>query len=570
MSTVLAEDADCDTVLTADDCDDNDALSNTVADDADCDGDITGDDCDDNDPWLNYSDMDADGWSTCDGDCDDNDATSNYTEIDADCDGDITEDDCDDNDATLNNADLDGDGNTTCNGDCDDNDSTSTHTGIDADCDSVITGDDCDDHDALSTVRADDADCDGDLTADDCDDENPNLSTLDSDADGYSTCDGDCDDDDATLTPEDYDADGLSSCGDLITECYSFEMTDSYGDGWAASHISIVVDGVEAMQVTNTGTSNVENATYCSSSAQSLELYFVDDDMWDNEVGISITDSSSNVLYSLIYGTWETSSENSQLLYSAEGTYDCDDNDAYSTFSDEDADCDSVVTADDCDDTDSSVLSMSNDADCDGTVTADDCDDNDETLNLDDVDGDTWTTCDGDCDDDDSTMNLDDADADLWTTCDGDCDDSDATLNLDDYDGDGIATCETWVTFSDCYEIIVNDSYGDGWNDSTLDFTVDGVLEESITVYTEDDYDFLTFELCVTDVSYVSIDWTDLTSWDAEVGITVTDEDGTAIVAIASGDWTSYVDYSGNLALIEESYVDCDDYDATVYENCTP
>jgi hypothetical protein len=43
----VATDADCDTVLTNDDCDDTDASSTTVATDADCDGSLTGDDCDD-------------------------------------------------------------------------------------------------------------------------------------------------------------------------------------------------------------------------------------------------------------------------------------------------------------------------------------------------------------------------------------------------------------------------------------------------------------------------------------------------------------------------------------------
>ena len=38
MSTTVATDADCDTVLTADDCDDNNDASTTVATDTDCDG----------------------------------------------------------------------------------------------------------------------------------------------------------------------------------------------------------------------------------------------------------------------------------------------------------------------------------------------------------------------------------------------------------------------------------------------------------------------------------------------------------------------------------------------------
>ena len=49
-STVVADDADCDGTITADDCDDNDAGSLTTAEDGDCDGTITIDDCDDTDP----------------------------------------------------------------------------------------------------------------------------------------------------------------------------------------------------------------------------------------------------------------------------------------------------------------------------------------------------------------------------------------------------------------------------------------------------------------------------------------------------------------------------------------
>ena len=49
-STTLATDADCDGVLTADDCDDVDPASTVLATDADCDGVLTAFDCDDTDP----------------------------------------------------------------------------------------------------------------------------------------------------------------------------------------------------------------------------------------------------------------------------------------------------------------------------------------------------------------------------------------------------------------------------------------------------------------------------------------------------------------------------------------
>jgi hypothetical protein len=88
----------------------------------------------------------------------------------------------------------------------------------------------------------------------------------------------------------------------------------------------------------------------------------------------------------------------------------------------EDGDCDGVLTVDDCDDDDANSTNVADDADCDGAVTADDCDDTDATLNLDDADGDTFTTCDGDCDD-----------ADFFPT---------------DSDGDGVEDFCGWIDLS--------------------------------------------------------------------------------------------------------------------------
>ena len=74
---------------------------NKIKDDADCDGVLTADDCDDNDP-NTVSDMDCDGVLTID-DCDDDNADLLTISGDADCDGTVTADDCDDNDALSTN-----------------------------------------------------------------------------------------------------------------------------------------------------------------------------------------------------------------------------------------------------------------------------------------------------------------------------------------------------------------------------------------------------------------------------------------------------------------------------------
>ena len=68
-------DGDCDGTLTADDCDDMDAMSTIMADDMDCDGVVTADDCDDADVAVGATDADGDGFIACVDDCDDNDAT---------------------------------------------------------------------------------------------------------------------------------------------------------------------------------------------------------------------------------------------------------------------------------------------------------------------------------------------------------------------------------------------------------------------------------------------------------------------------------------------------------------
>ncbi len=88
------------------------------------------------------------------------------------------------------------------------------------------------------------------------------------------------------------------------------------------------------------------------------------------------------------------------------------------------------------------------DEDGDGYTSDEDCDDTDPALNLDDADGDGFSTCDGDCDDDEAAVYPDaeeicdgldndcnpdtdetaDSDGDGTSLCDGDCDDEDAEV----------------------------------------------------------------------------------------------------------------------------------------------
>lgn len=76
-----------------------DPEANEIAVDADCDGILTEEDCDDSDP-NTINDMDCDGVATAD-DCDDNEPYLKSIATDADCDGVLTELDCNDNDPFL-------------------------------------------------------------------------------------------------------------------------------------------------------------------------------------------------------------------------------------------------------------------------------------------------------------------------------------------------------------------------------------------------------------------------------------------------------------------------------------
>ncbi len=127
VGTTVADDADCDGVLTDQDCDDDNEGVGAIAEDGDCDGTPTDDDCDDADP------------------------QSTTRATDRDCDGVQTAADCDDNDPTLG--------------------SSST----DRDCDRIPGPEDCDDFDPNSNAIADDADCDGLVTDADCNDDDPEL-----------------------------------------------------------------------------------------------------------------------------------------------------------------------------------------------------------------------------------------------------------------------------------------------------------------------------------------------------------------------------------------------------------
>ncbi|MEC7987398.1 MAG: MopE-related protein, partial [Myxococcota bacterium] len=259
---------------------------------------------------------------------------------------------------------------------------------------------------------------------------------------------GDCDDASATTYPG---AAGNESAPSL---CRRDDDGDGYGD-------SAVLG-------------NVTSGTDCDDSNSALHPG-VDEvcDGIDNDCDSLIDDADDSIDPSLLSTFYRDGDSDGYGDPGQVGDYcaqpggsvsngdDCDDSDA--TLTPEDNDFDGYSTCDgDCDDSDATrhpdtIWYSDGDGDgygdpstaqtqcqppaTDDIQTGGDCDDADASLNLDDEDGDGYSTCDGDCDDFDDTRSLDDLDSDGVSTCDGDCDDSDPTVDALDADSDGFSAC---------------------------------------------------------------------------------------------------------------------------------
>ncbi len=432
------------------DCDDADPALNQ----SDLDGDqsTTCDvpaDCNDGDPSLVPEDIDGDGFTLCDDipDCDDNDANATPNDNDGDgvtiCGGDCDDDDdtaypgnpevadlvdnnCDGiTDETTELYDDDGDGQSEAEGDCND-----------ANPDSFAGGEEIAD--------GQDNDCDGDV--------DEGTTADDADGDGYTIPAGDCNDADALTWPGAVEIeDGADNdCDGAIDETTS--VYDDDGDGYCENDTLCLGgwtpgdcnDGDADVFPGNGVQCDDEFDTDCDGVGDPLET---DDD----SDGTTECDGDCD--------------DNNPLLNSVDADIDgvttcggdCDDNDD-DTHPGATPLCDDGVTDNDCngiaDDNEADVDNDGNDL-C-GAPEDIDCNDFDSTLNQNDVDGDNVTSCDGDCDDNDDTVSPDiDADNDGWDTCGGDpdippdCDDTDATLNWNDIDGDTVSTCDAPVDCDD-------------------------------------------------------------------------------------------------------------------------
>ncbi len=509
----VVEDQDGDGVAWDEDCDDLDPSVYPGADevcnevDDDCDGQVD-EDAVDAPSWAvdfdgdGYGDMDA-AVSSCvavDGmvedatDCDDQDPAINpgvdeiwYDGVDSDCDG------LSDYDADLDGYDSDAyDGD-----DCDDTDAAinpgveeTWYDGVDSDCDGADDydqdgdgfqsdahgGDDCDDTEAATFPGADDtwydgvdSDCDGAddydqdgdgfqsdaYGGDDCDDEDPavnpsqteryydgvdadcdGLSDYDADLDGYdSDAYGgeDCDDGDAAVNPAAEDAwyDGVDS------DCDGADDYDQDGDGYRSDAY---------------GGGDCDDEDAAVSPGASETFYDGVDSDCD---GASDYDADADGYDSDAYGGADCDDADATVIPGGDELCDGIDNDCDGAVDELGAvDAPTWYADSDADgwgDTPNSVEACTQPS---GMVdVGGDCDDGDDTLNLDDLDGDGFSTCDDDCDDGDATVNPDAAEIDgdgIDNDCDGEVDNTDETwtvTTVEDFllgsiDGNGALTSD--------------------------------------------------------------------------------------------------------------------------------
>jgi hypothetical protein len=220
--------------------------------------------------------------------------------------------------------------------------------------------------------------------------------------------------------------------------------------------------------------------------------------------------------------------------------------------------CDAVTCSDgstpgDCDDTDAAInpaateVCDSVDNNCDGSI--------DEGLTWDD-DGDGYTvsgSCEGsadDCDDTDASLNLDDVDGDGYSSCDGDCDDTDASLNLDDVDGDGYSTCTGDCDDTDSSQTPLTTWYRDGDGDG----------------YGSEVSAFQWVQQCASPGFEYTLDSSDCDDGDASINPLTTwylDDDGDGYGSeVFAFDWVVQCASPGSDYTLDSS--DCDDGDSTI------
>ena len=487
-------DGDADESSVCDDCDDTDdtrapSLHELCEDgvDNDCDGDVDTD-----------ADLDGDGFTSCVGHCNDASGAAfpgafdvwgdsldlNCDDVDG-TDGDAegwagdaldATADCDDADPTVFPADGDGDGSSLCAGDCDDTDATVYPYAAEVACDGLHSN--CGTGSAAQEAQEQDVDGDGYLpcapyvgtvagviAGGDCDDADAGLSPVDADGDGASLCDGDCDDADPNRTPGAAEA----ACDGFDSDCvFDADEVDLDLDGQLPCE-GDCDDGDPAMTSVDLDFDGLSPCGFDGLPGTTDD----DCDDADNTVFPGNTELCDGADSDCVYSALEVDDDGDGYVECSPwvgadpnvvGGQDCDDANALNVPSDADGDG-TAGCAGDCDETDPAIYPGASDAICDGLDT--NCVADPAEV---DNDGDGWLGClgytgsvagivgGGDCDDADAALNLDNVDGDAFSSCGADCDDTDNLV----FPGNGDAPCDGLD--SDCVlDALEVDDDGDGY-----------------------------------------------------------------------------------------------------------